>query len=93
MNGSYFRAFMDLLNKPKLDIDKQIDLLKSRGVKFIIDSERVAKQFLQNNTYFYKSEFDYLYDTAYDKSRSYFVITEIDDDPFIVDINREYIVH
>lgn len=54
MNGSYFRAFMDLLNKPKLDIDKQIDLLKSRGVKFIIDNERVAKQFLQDNTYFYK---------------------------------------
>lgn len=46
-----------------------------------------------NNTYFYKSEFDYLYDTAYDKSRSYFVITEIDDDPFRVDVNREYIVH
>ena len=54
MNGSYFRAFMDLLNKPKLDIDKQIDLLKSRGVKFIIDNERVAKKFYKTIHMFIK---------------------------------------
>lgn len=45
---------MDLFNKPKLQIEDQIDFLKSKGITFHLENVETAKSFLQNNTYLYK---------------------------------------
>lgn len=41
-------------NKPKLSIDEQIDHMKSKGIKFNIMTEDEAREFLGNNTYYFK---------------------------------------
>lgn len=40
--------------KEKLDIDKQIDHMKSKGIQFNIEDESFAKDYLSNNTYYFK---------------------------------------
>lgn len=40
--------------KEKLDIDKQIEHMKSKGIKFNIEDEDFAKNYLLNNTYYFK---------------------------------------
>ena len=41
-------------DKPKLSIKKQIERLKSKGIKFEFYSETDAYYFLQNNSYLFK---------------------------------------
>ena len=41
-------------DKPKLSIKKQIERLKSKGIKFECYSETDAYYFLQNNSYLFK---------------------------------------
>ncbi len=42
------------MSKTKLPIDEQIEKMKSSGVKFNIVSEEAAKEFISNNTYYFK---------------------------------------
>lgn len=42
------------MSKEKLSIDKQIEKMKSSGIKFNIVSEETAKEFISNNTYYFK---------------------------------------
>ena len=43
-----------MMSKTKLSIDEQIEKMKSSGVKFNIVSEEAAKEFISNNTYYFK---------------------------------------
>lgn len=42
------------MSKVKLSIDKQIEKMKSSGIKFNIISEEQAKEFISKNTYYFK---------------------------------------
>lgn len=42
------------MSKTKLSIDEQLEKMKSSGVKFDIVSEESAKEFISNNTYYFK---------------------------------------
>lgn len=41
-------------SKIKLSIDRQVEKMKSSGIKFNIISEEKAKEFISNNTYYFK---------------------------------------
>ncbi|WP_027422619.1 Abi family protein [Lachnobacterium bovis] len=43
-----------LSRKPMISIDEQIELLKSKGIKFNIMSEVEAKKYLSNNNNYFK---------------------------------------
>ena len=45
------------MSKVKLSIDKQIEKMKSSGIKFNIISEEQAKEFISNNTYYFNKGF------------------------------------
>ena len=52
------------MSKVKTTIDEQINILKSRNVKFNIINEEKAKSFIENKTYYfkvsaYRENFDY----------------------------------
>ena len=42
------------MSKTKLSIDEQLEKMKSGGIKFDIVSEESAKEFISNNTYYFK---------------------------------------
>ncbi|QOQ87309.1 Abi family protein [Campylobacter corcagiensis] len=45
---------MAVNNKPKLSIQRQINKLKTKGIKFVIFSQSEAYKFLQNHSYLFK---------------------------------------
>ena len=50
--------------KQKLDVVGQVEHMKSKGIKFNIEDENFARDYLQNNTYYFKLKaYQKLYDT------------------------------
>lgn len=41
------------LKKPKLNVDRQLEYMKSQGISFRIITEEKAKVFLTDNTYYF----------------------------------------
>lgn len=65
---------VSMTNKPKLNIEQQIEHMKSQGIKFSIINETQAAKYLSENTYYFKLKaYAKLYDkyNATDKKNQY----------------------
>ncbi len=60
----YAEKISDVPQKPKLSVDEQIEHMKCKGIKFNIVDESSAKEYISNNTYYFKLK---AYAKLYDK--------------------------